>query len=227
MKLFRLFSFSVLVALLFSNCSSSKQTVIAVWNNQEKLIYGKKKSVFIMVLTADLQWRNVLETELKEAAIQRGLKVTTSVEALGAMNVGKNFPADAILGKIKELQYETIFTVAVKDIKTESTFVKASDNFYNPIGMGSYYGNFGNYYNNYWGMPGVAFGFGGGFSSSYTSEKVTVFLESNLYETASQTLLLSIKSKAVNPNSLSKESKKFTSNIIKELDEGKKNYGVK
>lgn len=221
---FTLFCFYLLIAA----CSSTKQTVIAVWSNKDKVVYGAKKSVFIMVLTANLQARNELESALKEAAITRGLKVTTSIEALGPMNVGKNFPAEAILSKVKELNYETIFTVAIKDIKTETTFVQASDNFYNPMGMyGGAYGSFGSYYNNYWAYPGVGFGFGGGFTSSYTTEKTTVFLESNLYETATQDLLLSIKSKAVNPDNLAKESKKFTSNIVAELNEGKKMYSIK
>ncbi|MEN9599207.1 MAG: hypothetical protein RL596_1518 [Bacteroidota bacterium] len=212
--------FFVFIAI---GCTSSKQTVIAVWSNQNKQVYGVKRSVFIMVLAASPQNRNELEASLKEAAVARGLKVTTSIEALGPMNVGKNFPADAILAKVKELGYESIFTVAVKDVKKESTFIQATDNFYNPMGYyGGAYGIFGNYYNNYWMHPGVAFGFGGGFTPSYTSEKITIFLESNLYETSTQELLLSIKSKAVNPNNMIKESKIFTKHIVAELNEQKK-----
>jgi hypothetical protein len=223
------FFFTILsIYFLMLSCSSTKQTVIAVWSNKDKTVYGSNKSVFIMVLTANVQARNELESALKQAAIERGLKVTTSIDALGPMNVGKNFPAEAILNKVKELNYETIFTVAVKDIKKETTFVQASDNFYNPMGMyGGAYGSFGSYYNNYWAYPGASFGFGGGFTSSYTTEKVTIYLESNLYETATQDLLLSIKSKAINPANLAKESKKFTSNIVAELNEGKKMYSIK
>ncbi len=228
MKSTKLFFSLLSLYLLIAACSSTKQTVIAVWSNKDKIVYGAKKSVFIMVLTANVQARNELESSLKEAAIARGLKVTTSIDALGPMNVGKDFPAEAILNKVKELNYETIFTVAVKDVKKETTFVQASDNFYNPMGMyGGAYGSFGSYYNNYWAYPGVNFGFGGGFSSSYTTEKVTVYLESNLYETATQDLLLSIKSKAVNPENLAKESKIFTKNIVAELNEGKKMYSIK
>lgn len=168
-----------------------------------------------MVLTADLHVRDVMETDLKEAAIKNGNKVVTSIEALGPMNVGKKFPADVILKKIKELGMEAIFTVAVKDINTESHYVRASDNFYNPMGTYNYYGNFGNYYGNYWG--GTSFVIGTGLSEvtpGYTLEKKTYYLESNLYETSTQDLLMSIQTKAVDPDSINKASKEYTSKLV-------------
>ena len=116
MKAVKLLAAFLFLTVIFESCSSTKQTVIAVWTNKDKVVYGTKKSVFIMVLTASPQYRNELETSLKAAAIDRGLKATTSIEALGPMNVGKEFPADAILNKVKELGYETIFTVANKFI---------------------------------------------------------------------------------------------------------------
>ncbi|MEI6086600.1 MAG: hypothetical protein WCR66_03350 [Bacteroidota bacterium] len=63
-------------------------------------------TMFIMVLAQDLNVRNVVETDLKAAAEKRGIKVYTSIETLGAMIVGKKFPADAILAKVKELNAE-------------------------------------------------------------------------------------------------------------------------
>jgi len=59
-----------------------------------------------MVLAQDMNPRNVVETDLKSETEKRGIKVYTSIETLGAMNVGKNFPADAILAKVKELKAE-------------------------------------------------------------------------------------------------------------------------
>jgi hypothetical protein len=56
--------------------------------------------------------------------------------------VGKNFPADAILAKVKDLQLETIFSVALKDVTTESHYVQSSQSFYIPINSYGYYGNF-------------------------------------------------------------------------------------
>ena len=180
MNSIKLFTAITCLLLIFSSCSSSRQDVIGFWVNSKKPVLGAKRSMFIMVLAQDLNARNVVESDLKAAAEKRGLKVMTSIEALGAMNVGKNFPADAILAKVKELQLETIFTVALKDVKTESHYVQSSQSFYNPMSTYGYYGNFGSYYGNYWapgiGMciaaPGVVMSTGmSSYTPGYTTEK--------------------------------------------------------
>lgn len=210
------------LALLAASCKSTV-FMIGFWANKDKPQPDHKRSLFIMVLTADLHVRDVMETDLKEAALSKGFKVTTSIEALGPINVGKKFPADAILKKVKDLGMEAIFTVAVKDINTESHYVRASDNFYNPMGTYNYYGNFGNYYGNYWG--GTSFVIGTGLSEvtpGYTLEKKTYYLESNLYETSTQDLLLSIQTKAVDPSSLNKASKEYTSKLVSLIESERK-----
>jgi len=120
---------------------------------------------------------------------------------------------------------ETIFTVAVKDIRTESHYVKASQTYYNPISNYGYYGSFGSYYGNYWGSglgmmgPGVVMSTStSSYNPGYTVEKKTIYLESNLYDTQTQELLMSIQTKAVDPESITKASKKFTTELVKELD---------
>ena len=212
---------------IFSACSSSKLDVIGFWVNKDKPVLGAKRSLFIIVLAQDLNARNIMEADLKAAAEKRGLKVATSIETLGGMNVGKNFPADAILAKVKELQLETIFTVALKDVKTESHYVQSSQSYYNPINNYGYYGNFGSYYGNFYGgglgmgiaTPGVVISTGmSNYTPGYTKEKKTYYIESNLYETATQNLLMSIQSKAVDPETINKTSKQFTAQIVKELD---------
>ncbi len=189
--------------------------MIGFWANKDKPAPDHKRSLFIMVLTADLHVRDVMETDLKAAAIKNGNKAITSIEALGPMNVGKKFPADAILKKIQELGMEAIFTVAVKDINTESRYVRASESYYNPVNNYNYYGNFGSYYGNYWGGTGIVIGSGlTEVTPGYTLEKKTYYLESNLYETSTQDLLLSIQTKAVDPDSINKASKEYTSKLV-------------
>ena len=227
MKLTKLLAGITCLIMILSACSSSKQEVIGFWVSSKKPVLGTKRSMFIMVLAQNLNNRNVVESDLKAAAEKRGIKVATSIETLGAMNVGKDFPADAILAKVKELGLESIFTVALKDVKTESHYVKSSESFYNPVSTYGYYGNFGSYYGNYWapgmGMgiaaPGVVMSTGmSTYTPGYTQEKKTFYIESNLYETATQELLLSLQSKAVDPESINKASKQFTEQLVKELN---------
>lgn len=146
------------------------------------------------------------------------------------MNVGKNFPVEAILNKVKELKLETIYTVALKDVRTESHYVQSSESYYNPMMGGAYgaYSNFGSYYGNYYGGGMGMMGYGGGgvvmstasssYNPGYTVEKKTFYLESNLYDTQTQELLLSVQTKAIDPESINKASKQYTAKLIKELD---------
>jgi hypothetical protein len=215
------------LVILLTSCSSSKQEVIGFWVNSKKPVLGTKRSMFIMVLAQNLNTRNVVETDLKAAAEKRGIKVATSIETLGAMNVGKDFPADAILAKVKALGLESIFTVALKDVKTESHYVQSSQTFYNPMSSYGYYGSFGSYYGNFYGggmgmgiaAPGIVMSTGmSNYTPGYTTEKKTFYIESNLYETATQDLLLSMQSKAIDPETVNKASKQFTEQLVKELN---------
>jgi hypothetical protein len=227
MKSIKIIAAFTCLVMILSACSSSKQEVIGFWVNSKKPVLGAKRSMFIMVLSQNLNARNVMEADLKAAAEKRGIKVATSIETLGAMNVGKDFPADAILAKIKELQLETIFTVALKDVKTESHYVQSSQTYYNPMGSYGYYGNFGSYYGNFYGggmgmgiaAPGVVMSTGmSNYTPGYTTEKKTFYVESNLYETSTQDLLLSMQSKAIDPETINKASKQFTEQLLKELN---------
>ena len=214
---------------VFEACKTSSLAVIGFWVNKDKEVLGKKRSLFIMVLAPNPSTRNIMENDLKEAARERGLNAVTSVEILGMTNIGKDFPADAIIKKIRELNIETIFTVAIKDIRTESHYVKSSQSYYNPMMGGPYgsYGSFGSYYGNYWGGGmGPMGGYGvmissdpnAGYTPGYTVEKKTIYLESNLYDVKTEELLLSVQTKAVDPESIAKASKQFTAELVKELD---------
>ena len=215
---------------VFGACKTSSLAVIGFWVNKDKEVLGKKRSLFIMVLAPNPATRNVMETDLKEAAKARGLNAVTSIDILGPMNVGKDFPADAIIKKVRELNIETIFTVALKDIRTESHYVRSSESYYNPMMGGAYgaYGSFGSYYGNYWGGGmGPVGGYGAtimsvgstsGYSPGYTVEKKTIYLESNLYDAKTEELLLSIQTKAIDPESIASASKQFTAELVKELD---------
>jgi hypothetical protein len=225
MKTLKSFTAIVCLSILLMACKSSSITMIGYWANKDKPVPQTKRSLFIMALTANLNNRNVLESALKEMAVKKGHKAITSVEAMGAMNVGTNFPVDVILKKVKELNYDAIFTVVLKDVNTQSHYVRASDNYYNPMSGPYGYGSFGSYYGNYYGAPGVVIGLGGNYGSTnpgYTVEKKTFYLESNLYETSTQDLLLSIQTKAVDPESIYKASQEFTEKLISLIEDERK-----
>jgi len=53
-------------------CKSSSLSVIGFWVKKDAAVLGQKRSLFIMVLAQDLNARNILETDLKAAAEERG-----------------------------------------------------------------------------------------------------------------------------------------------------------
>src|SRR3954469_25160914 len=69
-------------------CSSTKGNrssieVTGSWVNKEKISDGPYNSVFIMVLTQDLEKRTVLEKDLATAANANGIKAVKSLDVFG------------------------------------------------------------------------------------------------------------------------------------------------
>ena len=197
----------VISTMAFISCSPSIKTT-ASWVNKEKA-NQPHKSVFITVITSNLQTKAILETELAKAAEARGIKTYKSIDQFGPITSKESLPVkEAFIKKVNDLNCETIFTVALVDKQSETRYVSGSSTIYAPYGMYGGYGRFGGYY-----------GYSSAFYSPgyYTTDK-TYFIESNLYDAKTEELLWSVQSKAENPPAIEKSSKLYTETLIKELD---------
>ena len=215
--------FSVLLTLTLSisiiSCSPPITTT-GVWLNKEKLPPEPIKSVFIIAFTDNMELRKHLENDLAAAAETRGIKPYKSLDIIGPVDIKLIAPVkDVFLKKLTDLNCESIFTIAVVDVKSETRYVPGSNEYpYNYSGYGGYggyagyggYGGFGGYYSytvNIISTPGY-----------YTTDN-TYFLEAKLFDLKTGDPLLSIQSKASNPDGIEKSSKQYTQALMDELKE--------
>lgn len=191
------------------SCAPSIKTT-ASWLNKEIEVQQPRNSVFIMVLTENLETKTILENDLAQAAALQGINAHKSMEAFGPVTGKESLPVkEAILQKITDLNCDAIFTVSLVDKQSETRYVPGSTTIYAPYPHYGYYGRFGGYY-------GYASGF---YSPGYYQTDKTYFIEANLYDAKNETLLASIQSKADNPPSIQKSSKLYTQSLIKEMQE--------
>ena len=221
MKNVKLFFAILAIALSFTiiSCKPSISTT-GSWVNREKLPPTPIKSVFIIAFTDNIKIRSSLETDLAAAAEKKGLKAYRSLDIIGPVNIKEMAPVkDVFVKKLKALNCETVFTVALVNDLSETRYVPASSVTYSPYGYGAY-GGYGGY-----GAYGMYGGFGGYYGymvttmsspGYYTTDK-KYFIEGKLFDLNSGEVLLSIQSKAHNPPDIEKSSKKYTETLMEEV----------
>ena len=191
------------------SCSTPLKTT-ATWWDKEKLdsIRSKVKTVFIAVMAQNIEVKSTLENDLYKTAAAHGIKAIRSIDVYPPGLLRQSLPTkDAILKKIRELNCDAIFTVAMVDHKSETRYVSTTTA-YAPYPYYGYYGTFGTYYD----YSSVV------YSPGYYSTDNTYYLESNLYNARTEALVMSMQSKAVNPSSIEKSSKEYTDALLQELD---------
>lgn len=211
--------FSILPAfalcLAISSCGPSIKTT-GVWVNREKLPAEPLKSVFVIAFTDNMKTRVTLEDDLAAAAEKRGLKAYKSVNIIGPVEMHLIAPVkDVFIQKLRDLNCEAIFTVALVHETSETKYIPSSTMSYSPYSYGGYggygaYGGFGGYYGyavNTMSTPG------------YYSTDTKYFLEAKLFELNTDELLLSIQTKAHNPAEIEKSSKEYTQTLMNEINE--------
>ena len=206
--------------VFISGCGGAKRLrstveVTGAWVTKEQTDRKPANSVFIIVLTQNLDTRTVLERDLAMAAKANGIKAVTSLAVFGPVTATNDTAViAALLRKVKEKECETILTVTLVDSKSETKYVPGSSYTYDPMMYyGPYYGTFTGYYSH---------AYTSYYSPGYYNTNSTYYLETNLYSATNQALLFSIQTKAVNPDEITKASQQFTETLVDEL----KNNGL-
>jgi hypothetical protein len=149
------------------------------------------KKIFIAALTSNVAMRQKVEASLAQSITASGYSAVKSIDVFTPdfqSNAGGK--SDLLLQKIQETGSDAILTIALIDKATETRYVPGSSY---PVYSHSYYGSFGGYYGNYYGTmydPGY-----------YTTDK-TYFLETNLYDLASEKIVWSAQSETMNPSDI-------------------------
>jgi hypothetical protein len=190
--------FACLLTALLLSCGSS-QKITSSWVNPNWPANPNYKSIFIAVLSNRQTVKTKIENELAAFIQQKGYTAIKSSDIFRPGFTDEKMPArEEMLGKIRELNSDVIFTVALVDKESESRYVPGSMP-YRPY-MGYYGRGFWGYYN-YW----YPFGYDPGY---YTTDK-TYFLEGNLFDVKTEEQLWSVQTEAYNPTSIENFSKQY------------------
>jgi len=195
-----------LLTLLVISCGPSHK-VTSSWVSPEAKAEKKKYSkVFIAVLSQNQAAKNIVEADLEKAISAKGFQTVKSSDVF-APNFTKGNGDDkaAILAKVRELGCDAIVTSALIDKQSEQRYVPGTTTMYSPYGGYGGYG-FGGYYGymypTMYSTPGY-----------YTTEK-TYFIETNVFDVASEKMIYSIQSQAYDPNSITSASRDYTAVIV-------------
>ena len=174
-----------------------------------------------MAFSDNLEIRSNLEYALAEAAEKKGLKTYKSLDVIGPVDMKSIAPVkDVFIKKLKDLNCESIFTIALVNAMSETKYVEGTTlSVYAPYSYNGY-GNYGGY-----GANGTYGGFGGYYgyavntmSSGYYKTDKTYFLEAKLFDLNTDELLLSIQTTAKNPKDIEKSSLKYTETLMKKIE---------
>jgi hypothetical protein len=200
----RKISLAIGMLLLLFACSPSMKTTSS-WINQDKSIFQNKpyKTIFISVITSKQEVRAKLENEMAIAAEQHGYVAVKSIDKFPIIGTDKKPTKEEILELIKNTGTDLIFTTALVDEHSETRYVRGTVT-YSPRFYGGYRGYYGGAWTYY--EPGY-----------YTTDK-TYFLESNLFDAATEAVIWSAQSEVYNPTSIEKTSKKYVELMLNRLE---------
>lgn len=199
--------FILAVVLVFISCGSS-QKVLSSWVNKEELKGKKYSKVFIAVLTQSASSKTILEYDLAATLNEQGYQTVKSTDALsGSFRDNPNLTKDDVLAKVRETNCDVILTVTLLDSKTETRYVPGTSvyAYYAPYPAYGYYGGFGTYFGYY--APAI-------YSSGYYTTDKTYFLESNLFDAATEKILWSVQSSTYNPDNIKEFSSRYCKLLV-------------
>jgi len=180
----------LLAVLLFSSCGTTTSiTGSYVAPNANKVAF---KKVFIAALTPNTSARNTVENELGDYLNSKGIYATKSLSVFppNFHTSGDDKDQALVLRNIRRSNCDGILTIALVNKETDTRYVEGTAY---PVMGNAYYGTFSSYY---------AYGYNTFYSPGYYETTKTYYIETNLYDTATEKLVWSAQSKTYDPTSL-------------------------
>jgi hypothetical protein len=197
----------IAIVVVFAACVSAKEPT-GVWVNKEKIQGKSFKSMFIIVMTADIEVRVKLESDLAALAASRGLKAVKSVDVMAPDLSNPKAPTkEEIISKVKESGCEAVFMTALLK-KEEGIRYTPGSNSYSAMPNYTFVGSYWGFYTNYY--PNVT------TAAYYTNDK-TYFMLTNLYDASTDEIMWSAQSEIFSPSSLSSFSRSYTATLMNQL----------
>ena len=182
--------------------------ITSSWVNSDKFVTANKmfKTIFISVITSDLELRTKMENEMAISAERHGYSVIKSINKFPIVASGKNITKDEALEIIRKVGADAIITTSVIDEKSETRYVYGSVS-YSPRFYGGYRGYYSGVYST-WGYANPGY---------YRTDK-TYFLETNVFDVATEATLWSCQSEVYNPTNIEHSSKQYTKLLLNKAE---------
>ncbi len=205
-RAFLLLSFATVVVL--SACSSQKNST-GIWVNKEKVKDKSYQNIFIVVMTADVEVRSKVETDLAAMVTSYGFKAVRSSDVMpGSVKDPRKPTKEEIVSKVKENGCDGVFVAALFK-KGEDIGYVPEKNAYMTVPYNNYVGGYYGYYTNYYNTVS---------DPGYYKVNKEYFIHSNFYDAASEEIMFTVQSDVFNPATLDKFSKMYIGTLRKQLE---------
>lgn len=188
----------------FAACTSYT-SLTGSWINSKTPVKSYH-SIFVMAMSGHAVQKSMTEADFSAELNKCGIITYRSLDefppSLGKDSIDKTALSDLLKSK----NVDAILTISLLRKETESRYVPGN-NYYNPVMFG-YYTNLWGYYN-YW-YPNV---YGQGY---YVTDRV-YYIETNLYNAATEELVWSAQSRTYNPVNLHKASREFAALMVRQM----------
>ncbi len=197
----------LMLTMVFTACTSTKEPS-GVWLNKEKAQGKSFHKLFIVAMTADIQARVQVENDLASTAKARGFDAVKSIDVMAPSLKDPTAPSkDEILNKVKGSGCDGILVASLLK-KEQAMQYTPGVTAYAPMPYYSWNGGFYGYYSNMYQTVS---------SSGYYTQDKSYFMQTNLYDVATEEIMLSVQSTIFNPSSLKAFSEDYTLKLVKQL----------
>jgi hypothetical protein len=195
------------LGLILTGCTTS-QKIVGSWSDPDAKTMGPYKKAFVVVMSQNKDANYYIETKITQLLKAKGFQVVQCTDIFPPnFALTKDFTREQLKKALSDAGCDAVLSLALLDTKTVETYHPGYA--YTPMSYG-YYGNFYGYYNYYY--PVI-------YTDDYYSVDKSYYLETNLYELASDKLIWSIQSEATNPKDLDEWFDKYAPLIMNHLKE--------
>jgi len=194
----------LLILFLLLNACTSTNKITYTWTNPNFKASTNYHKIFLAALVNNPHVRTHLEEEMWLTAKANGFEGERSWDYFPPSFSKPTPPSRELMMKeINRLDCDLIFTITLTDKKSETRYIPGTYGLYGPFpGYGLQFRGFYSYWYPYTYDPGY-----------YVTDK-TYFMEGNLFDTKTETLIWSIQTKSINPGSVEKFSKELIETML-------------
>jgi hypothetical protein len=203
MHMYKKLLIGLIMFMLFDGCAPANK-ITYTWTNPSFKTSKPYKKIFLAALVNNPHVRTHLEEEMWLTAKANGFAAERSWDYFPP-SFSKPTPPnrEMMMKEITRLECDLIFTITLTDRKSETRYVPGSLGMYGPFsGYGLQFRGFYSYWYPYAYDPGY-----------YVTDR-TYFMEGNLFDTETETLIWSIQTKTMNPGSVEKFSKELIETML-------------